>query len=331
MMKNELLEIVNQIQGKKVLVIGDMVADVYLHGRIARISREAPVLVLEEERRDVIAGGAANVVHNAATLGGDVWAVGVLGDDASGHGLVNILQEKGVNTEGLLYSENRATITKTRVVAGGLATVSQQIVRIDNETKCELSSAEEGKLMEKLGDLLPQMEGVVISDYGSKTLSPSIVRQILYECRRFLIPTIVDSRYGLLNFVGIDYVKQNEAEAAAIVGFALDDEESLFRAGEILLEKMQARGVLITRGDKGMVLFEESGAVHVIPVNDKSEVYDVSGAGDTCVAAVILALAAGVEPHLAAELSNIASGIAVRKLGTATVSDSELRKRIGAV
>lgn len=327
-MKTELLDIVEKMQGRKLLVVGDMVADVYLHGRISRISREAPVLVIEEERRDIIPGGAANVVHNAATLGGEVWAVGVLGDDRAGHGLVEILQAKDVDTQGLLYVPGRVTVTKIRVIAGGQATVSQQIVRIDRETKRELEPPTEAKLMEKLSVLIRDMDGVVISDYGSGTLSPSIIRQILYECRKYALPSIVDSRYDLLKYTGIDFVKQNEAEAAAIVGFPIEDEDSLLRAGEILLTKLQAKGILITRGDKGMTLFESSGAVHMIPVADKSEVYDVSGAGDTCVAAMLLALASGIEPHLAAELSNIASGIAVRKLGTATVSADELRRKI---
>lgn len=327
-MRSELLEIVDKMQDKKILVIGDMVADVYLHGRISRISREAPVLVIEEEQRDIIPGGAANVVHNAATLGGDVWAVGILGDDRAGHGLADILKDKDVNTEGLLYVDNRVTVTKTRIIAGGQATVSQQIVRIDHETKHSMMAEDEARLMKKLSELIGSMDGVVISDYGSGTLSASIIKQVLYECRKNSLPSIVDSRYDLLNFIGVDYVKQNEAEAAAIVGFPIDSEESLLRAGDILLEKMQAKGILITRGDKGMALFEDSGAVHMIPVADKSEVYDVSGAGDTCVAAMMLALTGGVEPHLAAELSNIASGIAVRKLGTATVSAAELRKKI---
>jgi len=328
-MKEELLYSIQQMQGKKLLVIGDMVADVYLYGRISRISREAPVLVLEEKQRRFIPGGAANVVHNAAALGGDVWAVGVLGDDKAGFGLAELLRKKSVHTEGLLHAPDRGTITKTRIVAGGLATVSQQVVRIDSEAKQTMSAAVEDKLMRKLAELLPQMEGLVISDYGSGTLTPAITQKLFQLCKKHGIPSIVDSRYSLLHFVGADYVKQNEAESSAIVGFALDDEDALLRAGDILLQKMRAKGVLVTRGDKGMTLFEANGAVHWIPVADKSEVYDVSGAGDTCVATFLLALAAGAEPPLAAKLSNIASGIAVRKLGTAAVSADELKAKIG--
>lgn len=328
-MKSDLIAVIQQMQGRKVLVIGDMVADVYLNGKISRISREAPVLVLEQAEEKIVAGGAANVVHNAATLGGKVFAAGLLGEDKAGKGLEAILAEKGVQTAGLFFDEKRPTITKTRIIAGGAATVSQQIVRIDQESKLPMQNSIEAKMMQYLAEILPNVNGVVLSDYGSGTLTASITKLVLYHCRKQAIPCVVDSRYRILDFIGVDYVKQNDAEVAAIVGFALKDEECLLEAGAILLDKMDAKGVLITRGAKGMTLFEANGAVHDIPVSNRSEVYDVSGAGDTCVAAMILALAAGVEPALAAEVSNFASGIAVRKLGTATVTADELEKVIG--
>ncbi|WP_110954091.1 bifunctional heptose 7-phosphate kinase/heptose 1-phosphate adenyltransferase [Anaerosinus massiliensis] len=330
-MKSDLVDVIHQIQGKKILVIGDMVADVYLHGMISRISREAPVLVLEQAKRTIVAGGAANVVHNVATLGGDVWAVGLVGNDQAGTGLRQIFSEKDIHIEGLLQLEDWATITKTRIIAGGAATVSQQIVRIDNEPKTSMSSVVEDKLMSFLESTLKNIDGVVMSDYGSGTLTEDIKKRIICYCKQHHIPCIVDSRYNILSFTGVDYVKQNDAEASANVGFAIENEELLLKAGAILLEKMQAKGILITRGDQGMTLFEASGAVHHIPVSNLSEVFDVSGAGDTCVAAMLLALAAGIEPVLAAEISNIAAGIAVRKLGTATVSAAELKNVIGEV
>lgn len=328
-MKSDLIAVIKQMQTKKVLVIGDMVADVYLSGKISRISREAPVLVLEQAEEKIIAGGAANVVHNVATLGGAVIAVGLLGEDKAGTGLEAILAGKGAQTAGLFFDDKRPTITKTRIIAGGAATVSQQIVRIDQESKLPMRGSIEAKMMQYLAEILPTVSGVVLSDYGSGTLTTSITKLVLYHCHKQAIPCIVDSRYRILDFIGTDYIKQNDAEVAASVGFELKDEERLLEAGAILLDKMDAKGVLITRGAKGMTLFEVNGAVHHIPVSNRSEVYDVSGAGDTCVAAMILALAAGVEPALAAEVSNFASGIAVRKLGTATVTAEELEKVIG--
>lgn len=324
-MKDELIPIVSQLQGKKILVIGDMVADIYLEGRISRISREAPVLVLEQAGEKIVAGGAANVVNNVATLGGEVYAVGLLGDDHAAAGIKKALQENGANTEGLLLDASRPTIAKTRIIAGGRATVSQQIVRIDKESHQPMDKDFEQKILKYIEKLLPKIEGVVISDYGSGTVTPAIQKQLIKCCRKRNIPSIVDSRYGIHEFKNIGYIKQNDAELAAAVGRELSDEESLYDAGQELLNELSADGVLVTRGEKGMVLLEKDGAIHDIPVSDKSEVFDVSGAGDTCVATVILALAAGSEPAKAAEISNFASGIAVRKLGTSTVSATELR------
>lgn len=325
-MKEELIPIVSQLQGKKILVIGDMVADIYLEGRISRISREAPVLVLEQAGEKIVAGGAANVVNNVATLGGEVYAVGLLGDDHAAAGIKKALQENGANTEGLLLDASRPTIAKTRIIAGGRATVSQQIVRIDKESHQPMNKDFEQKILKYIEKLLPKIEGVVISDYGSGTVTPAIQKQLIKCCRKRNIPSIVDSRYGIHEFKNIGYIKQNDAELAAAVGRELSDEESLYDAGQELLNELSADGVLVTRGEKGMVLLEKDGAIHDIPVSDKSEVFDVSGAGDTCVATVILALAAGSEPAKAAEISNFASGIAVRKLGTSTVSATELRQ-----
>lgn len=327
-MKKELAPIIEEMQGRNILVIGDMVADIYLDGHISRISREAPVLVLEQAGEKVVAGGAANVVNNVATLGGNVFAVGLLGLDNAAKGLKAALEANGANTTGLFCDEKRPTISKTRVIAGGRATVSQQIVRIDKESKAPMPPAFEAELMQYLKQLLPNVQGVVISDYGSGTVTQKIQQQLIHWCRHHEIPSIVDSRYDIHQFRNIGYVKQNDAELAAAVGHELSTEEDIFEAGQQLLQELSADGVLVTRGEDGMVLLEKDGAIHNIPVSDKSEVFDVSGAGDTCVATVILALAAGVEPSTAAELSNIASGIAVRKLGTATVSAEELRRAV---
>lgn len=302
-LQQEYHDALSGMQGRSILVIGDMVADIYLDGRISRISREAPVLVLEQAGEKVVAGGAANVVNNIATLGGKVHAVGLVGRDKSADGLRVILAKNGADVSGLIADDSRPTISKTRIIAGGRATVSQQIVRIDRESKAPMAPTIEAELSAYIKSILPTVEGVVISDYGSGTVTEGLQALLIDYCRAHDIPSIVDSRYAVRRFRGIGYVKQNDAEIAA------------------------AKGVLVTRGELGMVLVEH-GAVHEIPVSDKSEVFDVSGAGDTCVAAVILALAAGIAPATAARLSNIASGIAVRKLGTSTVSVRELAEAI---
>ena len=315
------------MQGRDILVIGYMVADIYLDGRISRISREAPVLVLEQAGEKVVAGGAANVVNNIATLGGKVHAVGLVGRDKSADGLRAILAKNGADVRGLISDESRPTISKTRIIAGGRATVSQQIVRIDRESKAPMAPAVEVELRAYIKSILPTVDGVVISDYGSGTVTEGLQTLLIDYCRAHDIPSIVDSRYAVRRFSGIGYVKQNDAEIAAAMGRELVTTEDIVRAAEELRQELAAKGVLVTRGELGMVLVEH-GTVHEIPVSDKSEVFDVSGAGDTCVAAVILALAAGVAPATAARLSNIASGIAVRKLGTSTVSVRELAEAI---
>ena len=315
------------MQGRDILVIGDMVADIYLDGRISRISREAPVLVLEQAGEKVVAGGAANVVNNIATLGGKVHAVGLVGRDKSADGLREILAANGADVRGLIADDSRPTISKTRIIAGGRATVSQQIVRIDRESKAPMAPAVEAELRAYIKSILPTVEGVVISDYGSGTVTEGLQSLLIDYCQAKGIPSLVDSRYAVRRFHGIGYVKQNDAEIAAAMGRNLDTTEDIVAAAEELRQELAAKGVLVTRGELGMVLVER-GAVHEIPVSDKSEVFDVSGAGDTCVAAVILALAAGIAPATAARLSNIASGIAVRKLGTSTVSVRELAEAI---
>jgi rfaE bifunctional protein kinase chain/domain len=310
------------------MVLGDMVADVYLEGKISRISREAPVLILEHAAENVVPGGASNAVHNAATLGGSVYAVGVVGDDFAGQELARILQTKSVFTAGLIVDNSRPTITKTRVMAGGQATVRQQVVRIDKEKKQALDAAVEQAAQDYIASVLPNMQGVVISDYGSNTVTPRMIAYVLTACRKAGVPCIVDSRYNIMAYAGVTVVKQNESEASAAVGYDIVDQATLIRAGRTILEKLDAQAVLITRGPDGLTLFEKSDTVTHIPVTNKSEVYDVTGAGDTVVAAMILALTAGACYQDAARLANFAAGIVVKKPGTATATPHELSQAI---
>ena len=321
--------LINKLKNINILIIGDMVADVYLKGNISRVSREAPVLVLEHAGEKVGPGGAANVVHNVATLGGQAFAVGLIGNDKAGTGLRDILNDKNVETTGLIVEENRPTITKTRIIAGGSATVSQQIVRIDQEMKSPILNQTEESFINILKQVIDKIDAVVLSDYGSGMLSDKIRSFIIKSCQEKNIKTIVDSRYDILKFEGVSFVKQNEAEAAKAVGFELTSEDAVVTAGKILLEKLQAEGIIISRGEQGMSLIQDNGEIHHIPVVDKSEVFDVSGAGDTAVAAFILAIASGAKPVEATKIANFAAGIAVRKLGTATVSNEELKEVLG--
>ena len=328
-MRENLLQIVTKMQNKKIMLIGDMIADVYLEGRISRISREAPVLILEHTAENVVPGGAANAVHNTATLGGKVYAVGIVGHDFPGQELTKVLGSKGVVTAGFIPDGVRPTITKTRVMAGGQATVRQQVVRIDRENKAELSPEIEKQMIDYIQQTIPEMDAVVLSDYGGVTVTQAVLQAAIEACKLHGKPSIVDSRYKVMEYKGVTLVKQNESEAAAAVGLKELNEQSLLEAGKSILADLQAEAVLITQGPDGMTLFERSGKVIHIPVTNVSEVYDVTGAGDTVVAAMILAVAAGAAYEEAACLANFAAGIVVRKPGTATATPKELQEVLG--
>lgn len=328
-MREDLLQVISNMQNKKIMLIGDMIADVYLEGRISRISREAPVLILEHTAEKVVPGGAANAVHNTATLGGKVFAVGIVGNDFPGEELSRILGAKGVVTTGLIQDASRPTITKTRVMAGGQATVRQQVVRIDREKKEPLTPEIEKLLIEYIINTIPQMDAVVLSDYGGATVTQAVLQAVIRACHLHQKPSIVDSRYKIMEYKDVMVVKQNESEAAAAIGLKSLDEKSLLDAGKTILAQLNAEAVLITQGPDGMTLFEKSGKVTHIPVTNISEVYDVTGAGDTVVAAMILAIAAGATYEEAACLANFAAGIVVRKPGTATAIPKELQEAVG--
>ncbi len=319
---------IKKMQGYKILVIGDMVADIYLYGTIDRISREAPVLVLKQSREQVIPGGAANVANNIATLGGTVYPCGFIGTDNAAHKLRKALELNGANTEALLAFPQRKTITKTRVIAGGRATVSQQVVRIDVDNSSFPEDDMQKELQHTILALISKCDGIVLSDYGSGTLSPKLTNTIIKSAKELKIPVIVDSRYDICRFTGVSYIKQNDAELANAVKMPTHTLPELKKAAKTLLNLLQAEGILVTRGENGMLLLLKNDDAFDIPISDKSEVYDVSGAGDTCVATFILALAGGSSPLIAAQLSNFAAGIAVRKMGTATVNQVELKNSL---
>jgi rfaE bifunctional protein kinase chain/domain len=324
-----LTAIVARFNAQKLMVIGDIIADVYLEGKISRISREAPVLILEHAGETVVPGGAANVINNAATLGGNVCAVGVVGADPPGAEITRLLQAKAINTDGLYRDPTRPTITKTRIIAGGIAAITQQVVRIDREAKGPIAAVAEQHLLAKIKAQIQQVNAVILSDYGYRSITETVRERTIAWCHSYGIPCIVDSRYAIRSFKGVSLAKQNEMELAAAVGYPLVDEPTLLKAGRELLDFLAAEAVIITRGPEGITLFERDGMVTQIPVTNASEVFDVSGAGDTVVAGMMLALAAEASRIDAARLANYAAGIVVRKLGTATASQTELRQAIG--
>jgi len=320
-----LQSLVRAFRGRRVLVLADLVADEFVYGRAQRLSREAPVLILEHEGEEVRPGGGANAAHNIRTLGGAPLPLGLLGRDEHGRRLHAILRQKGIATTGILTEASYATPVKSRVLGGGTHSTKQQIVRIDRVRPLPPRSAIRGRLLRALRAFRGRVDGVLVSDYGLGLLNPGLVRAAIAFARRRRVPVTVDSRHSLLAFRGMTAVTPNEPEVEAALGLQIGhDRARLEAAGRALLRKLRARAVLITRGSDGMALFEVGQRPLHIPIHGSDQVADVTGAGDTVIATFTLALAAGATPAEASRLANYAGGIVVMKRGTATVSAEEL-------
>ncbi|MDH3974500.1 MAG: bifunctional ADP-heptose synthase [Deltaproteobacteria bacterium] len=326
----DLIDIIKNFKGKKIGVIGDFVADEYIFGMTSRVSREAPVLILKHDSSKVVLGGAANTVNNIHTMGGDVVPMGVLGNDDTGNQILSILKEKGIDTSGLIIDETRHTNTKTRIMAGGLHTVKQQMIRIDKEDGCPVSEKTEKGLLDNLVKGLSHLDALIVSDYGCGAITEGIIEKINELGRESEKIINVDTRSNIKKFSSVTIVTPNEPEAEEAVGFEIDSDEDVTCAGQKLLDLGCSENLLITRGKKGMVLFEGDPDARFIPVFGSDEVADVTGAGDTVISALTMALAAGAGFYDAARISNYAGGIVVMKSGTATVTDSELENAIAS-
>jgi rfaE bifunctional protein kinase chain/domain len=311
--------------GRRVLVLADLVADEFAYGRVERVSREAPVLILRHDATDVRLGGGANAVHNIRTLGARPLPYGVLGDDAHGRRLRALLREKGIATSGILSAPGYATPVKTRVLAGRAHSTKQQIVRLDRYAPLAPRSPARRSLERALRAYRGPLDGVLVSDYGCGLLDASLVRAAIALARRRKVPVTVDSRFGLLRFRGMTAATPNEAEVEDALRLTIGhDRGKLEKAGRALLRRLACQALLVTRGSDGMALFERGRPPLHIAVHGSDQVADVTGAGDTVIATFTLALAAGATPAEAARLANYAGGIVVMKHATATVSAEEL-------
>lgn len=309
----------------RALALGDLMLDEYLWGKAERISPEAPVQVVDVGRQDVRPGGAGNVAANLAALGCQVAIAGVVGDDDSGHSLQKIFAEKKIALDGLVVDPSRPTGKKTRVVAA-----HQQIVRIDRESRAAISEACESRLIAQIESLAPSCHAILASDYLKGVLTPRVLAAAITAGRRQGIPVIVDPKGAdYLRYRGATILTPNRREAEAASGIAIVDGASLAAAAERILDQADLTALLITRSEEGMSLFFRQGEPIHIPTVAR-EVFDVTGAGDTVVAALGLALAAGCSTGDAARLANIAAGVAVSKLGTATVSPDEILRELDA-
>ena len=321
-----LARIVKGFVGRRVIVVGDLVLDHYLLTHPQRISREAPVLILEHEGDRYLLGGGANALHNILSLGGIPVPVGIVGKDEGGDRMLSILEEKGVDTSGILQVDDWNTPVKTRVMAGGKNVARQQVVRIDRGSPHPPSPDSLDALAERLEEVAKGAEAILVSDYGYGITTGRVREGILNLTKRMVVS--VDSRKRILEFKGATVATPNEPEAAEALGISAIDDGSVEKAGERLLGLTGNKAVLITRGQKGMVLFTRDDPPLHIPIYGSDEVADVTGAGDTVIATFTLALAAGADFAQAARLSNYAGGIVVMKLGTATVSQEEMLKAV---
>lgn len=316
-------ELLAQFPRRRILILGDIMVDEYISGTVTRISPEAPVPVLEVEEESIRLGGAANVVANVRALGGQADLVGVVGADALGDRLIQEIEQIGVKSDGIVIDRSRRTTMKTRVVARG-----HHMVRFDRELTNELDDETLGRIGELIQDRLAHVDALIISDYGKGVVSSRLLEEVLPLARTRGVLTVVDPKvnhFGLYRQVTV--LTPNHREAAAAWGHPIRSEEEVVAAGRHLLEVLQAEAVLITRGGKGMSLFEADGRVTHIPAVAK-EVFDVTGAGDTVVGAMALALGSKAAMVEAAEISNYAAGVVVGKRGTATVSLAELKRSL---
>jgi D-beta-D-heptose 7-phosphate kinase/D-beta-D-heptose 1-phosphate adenosyltransferase len=302
-----------------ILVVGDLMIDEYVWGDVDRISPEAPVQVVSVTREDYTLGGAGNVVNNLIALGTRVQSVGVIGDDANGNLLMSKLSELGADTTGIIKESQRPTTIKTRIIAA-----NQHVLRIDRETRRKVSSTSFEKLGSLLEEMIPGADVVLISDYGKGLLTQSFLETLLSTARRHNKITVVDPKgTDYSRYKGATLITPNTKEASLASGIAITGKESLHRAGAEILATSGVEKVLITLGKDGMVLFDQKRKPYKISA-DARQVFDVSGAGDTVVAVIGLALATGSPFREAMQLANTAAGLVVRKVGTATVSKQEL-------
>jgi rfaE bifunctional protein kinase chain/domain len=319
-------EIVEQFSSKTVALLGDFVADEFQFGEISRVSREAPVLILRHRQTEVSPGGGANAANNLAALGARVLPISALGEDSSGDALLNFFRGQRLDLSGVFRVKNWTTPTKTRFLAGWAHTVGQQVLRVDHEPSTPLPDAIRAKLQKKLRTNLAKADALAISDYGFGVATPDFVREALTRLKRE-IPVTLDARYQLNAYAkaGITAATPNEAEMEAahhtIIGNNLGELE---RAGRATLSEMKLESLLVTRGRHGMALFAAGNETVHVAVHGSDQAVDVTGAGDTVLAAFTLALACGATKLEAAHIANIAGGLVVMKRGTATVTRDEL-------
>ena len=321
---NALRGIVDRFKNKRVVVFGDLVADVFVYGEISRVSREAPVLILNHRETQLVPGGGANAIHNLWALGAKPLPIGLVGDDPEGQQLVEYFSGLGIDTSGITVAKSYRTPTKMRILAGAVHSQRQQIVRLDSGGPLKESGFRNG-IEQKLKAHLRDADGFLVSDYGYSLVTPQTVSKVY----RNSLPGTIDSRFSMMDFAKMSAATPNEPEVEAALGTPIgNDAEKLEWAGRTLIRKLGHQALLITRGKDGMALFERGKKTAHIPIYGSDEIADVTGAGDTVIATFTLALAAGASYYDAARLANYAGGIVVMKYGTRPVTFDELVRAV---
>jgi rfaE bifunctional protein kinase chain/domain len=323
-------KIVQSFPDISVTVLGDLVADEFVFGEIARVSREAPVLILKHRERTVVPGGGGNAVMNLAALGVNVLPVGVVGDDEAGHLLIDALHQKKIPTGGIHRLQDYTTTTKTRILAGMSHTSRQQVIRVDREPAL-LDDTDPVllDLVDAAREYASASDALMISDYGYGAATPRLLTFVRSNGSLANKPVTLDSRYRMLEFTGVTAATPNEPEVEEALGVRIGhDDQKLLAVGAELMKRMALESLVITRGRDGMVAFDGDAEPENIPIFGSDQVVDVTGAGDTVIATFTAALAAGADARTAARLANLAGGLVVMKRGTATVSAKEL---LGAI
>lgn len=332
MNKREIKEYINKLHNPSILVIGDFALDEMVYGRTERISREAPVLILEHYDTKKILGAASNAAHNVSTLNkGKVGALGVYGDDYYGAKLIQILNEKKIETKYMVMDKTRKTTTKTRISGSCNQSITQQIVRIDRQTKTPLSKETEKRVIENIKQAIPNYDGIILSDYHLGCLTKNVVDCAIKTAKKYNKIIVADIQKDMEKYKGVTSITPNQPDCEKQVGFFISDDETLKKAGLKLINELKLEKVLLTRGENGMALFEktpEGIKFEKVSAFNKKEVYDVTGAGDTVVATYTLALCAGLSAKAAMHLGNLAASIVIRYFGCHTVTTDNLKEEI---
>lgn len=327
--REKLISSIKKISEPKVLVVGDLALDEMIYGDAERISREAPVLILQHTRTKLILGGASNAAHNVATLNdGKVGVIGVSGDDYYSELLFDTFREANIDCSKIVKDQSRKTIVKTRISGSITTSITQQIVRVDRQSKGSISEATENRIIQNIKDALPNYDVVILSNYHIGTLTDRIIKFTTDYANELGKVVVVDAQRDLGSYKNVTSMTPNLPDTEKSVGFKIESEDDMKKAGEILLSQTNAKAVLITCGADGMFVTEPNQVYTKIPVFNKSEVFDVTGAGDTVTAVYSLALGAGVDPVYSALIGNVAASLVIRQFGCATTSIDELLKAL---